>query len=630
MRYRLALIIAICSGGGSAIAQTPSELAAAAAQIPVEAFFAQANARAPKLSPDGTKVAYLRRFEDGQTFAIYDRKTGETTTMARGLGGYCDDFFWKGNDHLLFYTANGPGSSLTGAVVPLDGSRVKRLHYRHLGMQVVDELHGDPEKILIAGRRLEYSYPLSGGLKTIFDLEVRNFDFRYRDVVVDGFGNLRLMNRIEYKTGISDLLYRQNNAAEWTTLVREPANPVRPSVAIMWISQSGDAAYIVSRHENDRGALYEIDLPSASLGEMKYLPPEGEIQSILHTRGAERFLGVRYAGVRNHTVWFDEKFKQLQATLDEKFPDAVARILDMSSNERVFLVLVHSDKQPGAVYIVDADGLDLHQFRRILPSIDPVLMSPQQAITFTASDGLEIQAYLTRPHLQDAHKRVPLIVLTHRDYFMGRWYWGFDPVAQFLASRGYAVLQINHRGSGGFGRGFMEMGRHELGGAVLQDLCDGVDWAVKVGVADPDRVGIWGGYLALAGITLRPDEFACAVNIGGRADLEIAYRDPAASARKGKNDWDFRNMWIGPTRAHRSEISPLENVEEITAPSFHAYTNGDPAIRPEHAKRLLRKLKKLNIPHEYHLVNGAGSPEDLEEAEFERYRRIEAFLAEHL
>ena len=212
--------------------------------------------------------------------------------------------------------------------------------------------------------------------------------------------------------------------------------------------------------------------------------------------------------------------------------------------------------------------------------------------------------------------------------------WNFDPDAQFLASRGYAVLQPNFRGSGGYGREFINKGRHQWGRQMQDDLTDGVKWAVEEGIADPERVGIYGasygGYAALIGVMLTPDLYACAVNYVGAADLEITFKQRGEDAWRSGDEFSFQREWVGPTKAYRDETSPLNLVERIKVPTLHVYGGEDPRVVLNHWSRLEPLLKKHGKDYQA-IVEGRQGHGFRDEAAAVSYQAaLETFLAKHL
>jgi dipeptidyl aminopeptidase/acylaminoacyl peptidase len=365
-----------------------------------------------------------------------------------------------------------------------------------------------------------------------------------------------------------------------------------PGYAETWVPREFAAdnvtLWMISREEHDRGALHAVDPRTFDRGAPLFVPSEGEITELITTRDRSRLLGVRYEAEREHHHWFDAARGALQVKLAATFVGCDVRISSVSDDESVALVWVGHDREPGVYYVLDHKAGSLVQFKR-MRELDPAQLSPRRPIRYTARDGLVVHGYLTLPP-GSSGKNLPFIVHPHGGPFGVRDFWGFDADAQFLATRGYAVLQPNYRGSGGYGREFINQGRHQWGRAMQDDLTDAVQWAIAEGIADPARVAIYGasygGYAALIGAMLTPDLYACAVNYVGASDLEITFKQRGEDAWRAGEEFSYQRAWVGPTKAYRDATSPINLVERIKVPTLHAYGAEDPRVKIDHWSRL--------------------------------------------
>jgi dipeptidyl aminopeptidase/acylaminoacyl peptidase len=306
-------------------------------------------------------------------------------------------------------------------------------------------------------------------------------------------------------------------------------------------------------------------------------------------------------------------------------------ITSSDRNENVFTVAVHGDVNPGEYYLLDLRGkAQFVQLGKRFSRISPDQLQPMQPVEYRARDGLVIHGYLTLP-AGAAGKRVPLIINPHGGPYGIRDFWGYNSEVQFLASRGYAVLQPNYRGSGGYGEAFLLAGRHEWGGKMQDDLTDAVKWAVDQGFADPDRVCIYGasygGYAALAGAVFTPDLYRCAVNYVGVSDLTLISNWQNQMTDVGRT---FDHNMIGDEKAFLESHSPVNFISRIKIPTFHAYGENDPRVDIKNWKELERELKKFGKTYEYIHEDDEGHGFRGEKARINFYERLEAFLDKYL
>jgi dipeptidyl aminopeptidase/acylaminoacyl peptidase len=345
---------------------------------------------------------------------------------------------------------------------------------------------------------------------------------------------------------------------------------------------------------------------------------------------------------RGRYHWFDAERGALQAKLENTFAGCDVRVTSWSDDESVALIFAAHDREPGVYYVLDKKDGSLVQFRRAR-DLDPARLSPRRPFRYTARDGLEIHGYLTLPlsagswpkdQPPKVAKRLPLVIHPHGGPFGVRDYWGYDTDAQFLASRGYAVLQPNYRGSGGYGREFINKGRHQWGRAMQDDLTDAVKWAIDQGIADPERIAIYGasygGYASLIGAMLTPDLYVCAVNYVGASDLEITFKQRGEDAWRTDDEFSYQREWVGPTRAYRDETSPLNLVDRIKIPTLHVYGAEDPRVKINHWTRLEPLLKKHRKDYQAIVEGKQGHGFRDQVASISFYAALETFLATHL
>lgn len=628
-----------------------------AAPPPASAFFGLPNVRAPRLSPDGRRIAFLFPLDGRMALGVFERATGEAHLVVRGTDESLFSFFWKGNDRLVFSADFEGNESFFIAATDLTGKKVMRLvetqGERQFGGSVggvLDPLPGDPERIVVSGL-LRSTAPRPGESSlvdvpfsvdfTVAKMNIRNRGlsplYTYsggdytRSVHVDNAGVVRLRSRID--TGHMLVWeHRLDNDKPWRELARHPLNGYVETWEPQFFAADNVTLYLVSYEEHDRGALYAYNTRTQERGPALFVPPEGEITAVLASPDHRQLRGVAYMSDRTHYHWFDPATAALHERLENTFAGAAVTITSESDDGTVKLVFVSHDREPGVYFLLDEKAGTLAPFKRVR-DLDPARLSPRRAITYQARDGLAIHGYLTEPR-DRGDRRVPLVLLPHGGPFGIRDEWGYNSEAQFLASRGYAVLQPNYRGSGGYGREFLLKGRRQWGRAMQDDLTDAVHWAVAQGIADPARVAIYGasygGYAALAGVTLTPDLYCCAVNYVGAADLEITYKNRGDDAYMRASDFSYQREWVGETPEYRGETSPVNFIDRIRVPTLHAYGRMDPRVKIDHWQRLEPLLKKYGKTYESIEQANQGHGFRDEKASIDFYSHLERFLAHYL
>ncbi|MGH8403625.1 MAG: alpha/beta hydrolase family protein, partial [Gammaproteobacteria bacterium] len=260
------------------------------------------------------------------------------------------------------------------------------------------------------------------------------------------------------------------------------------------------------------------------------------------------------------------------ASLYAAFPDQMVEITSNTRDGSEMVIYVHSDRNPGSYYLFNAKDSKVSLLFNALPGIDPQSMASMRPVTFKARDGVVLHGYLTLPPGSNG-KNLPLIINPHGGPHGIRDEWGWDPEAQFFASRGYAWLQVNYRGSGGYGMKFQDMGYRHWGTTMQDDLADAVHWAIQQGYADPNRICIYGasygGYAALENVIRYPDLYKCAVGYVGVYDLTLmAHHGDTHHFASGQR---YIDVVLGDDDAELEKYSPAYNADKINVPLFLVY-----------------------------------------------------------
>lgn len=613
--------------------------------IPVEKFFADAAIAHIRIAPDGRHLAFLAPMQGRVGIALMDLATGKVEPLVRAGDENMDTFYWKNSDTVLFMADVGGNEGYALQAINLKSRRIQRLleswGENNAGRQgghfggVLTFWSTNPKKIIVRGSKTErswsadiYEVDVLTGKRTPVGAYVAQKGERW--IMFDNSGKVRLQ-AIDTEEYVS-IQARLGDDMKFTELMRQPRDLYLSGLDHRTILADNRTLLFVDYSKHDRGALVAWDLVEGVERKELFTPPEGEITDLLLGRSKEKLLGVRYLADKEQVHWMDEQMAAIQRTLDQALPETINRITDWSDDMKRIIVHSYSDVESGINFILDLTGTQprLMPLGSAHPELEAKQLAPMKVVRFKARDGLELQGYLTLP--RGANGPVPLIINPHGGPYGIRDEWGFVGEVQFLANRGYGVLQVNYRGSGGFGRKFLEAGRLEWGRKMQDDLTDAVHWAIEQGYTKADNVAIYGasygGYAALAGATFTPDLYKCAVNYVGVADLTYLGRRDQGGDRI-MNEF-FYMKWIHPDMEELARRSPVNHVQNIRIPTLHAYGENDPRVEWRQWKKLKAELDKHGIRYETFNQGDEGHGFSNAPARVQFYLKLEEFLAKHL
>ena len=365
---------------------------------------------------------------------------------------------------------------------------------------------------------------------------------------------------------------------------------------------------------------------------MIYEHPEVDIEYVRYSRKQKKILGVSVITSKREIHFWDEERIRLQLNIQKRLQNMEINIVSIDRNEQKMLIKASSDKSLGAYYLYETESDKLTKISEISPWLNPLQMADMKPISFISRDGLTINGYLTLPRISVV-KNLPVVVYPHG----GPWYrdkWGFDKVVQFLANRGYAVLQINFRGSSGYGKSFRSAGYKEWGKNIQHDITDGVYWLINQGIVDSNRIGIlgssFGGYTALQGLVSTPNLFACGISLAGMSDI------PSFLESIPPTWTPFKKMLyeiVGDPvkdKKHLIATSPYRNVDKIKAPIFIAQGVNDTKVNKSITDKFVQELKGNGVTVKYMVKENEGHGFRNEENRIDFYRETEIFFAKYL
>jgi len=598
--------------------------------IPMEDFFKNPESTGYDLSPDGEHVAFLKPWQN--RLNVHVQKIGEeevtriTSATERDIAGY----IWANNERIAYVQDTAGDENFRVYAVDIDGSDPKELTpFEKVRVSIIDELENDADHMLIDMNKRD---------ARVFDIYRININTGQMEMIAQNPGNITgWMTDHDGKLRIAlttdgvntSVLYRDSEKNDFQTLIttsfKETLNP-------LFFTFDNKNIYVASNIGRDKEAIYEYDVKNKKNIRLLYEHPEVDVNSLMESDKRKKITGTYYYTEKLHYHFFDENREQLQAELEKRLPGVEVRVYSMSKDETKVLVRTYSDRSLGSYYYLNRDTNDFKKLVDISPWLNEDELSEMKPVSYTSRDGLTIHGYLTLPKGLRP-KNLPVIINPHG----GPWdrdTWGFLPDVQFLANRGYAVLQMNFRTSTGYGRKFWEAGFKQNGLAIQDDITDGVNWLIDQGIADPERVGIYGGsyggYCTLAGLAFTPDLYACGVDYVGISNFFTIlegippYWEPMREM--------FYEMVGHPEKDKElfERISPLFHADKIKAPLFVAQGANDPRVNKIESDQIVEAVKKRGVEVEYMVKDNEGHGFRNEENRFDFFRAMEKFLAKHL
>lgn len=611
--------------------QNKSNMTEKAPIIPLKDFFKNPDIAYFMLSPVGDKIAFTKPYKNRMnvfTSTLGGKDTTQITFIEdRDVQGY----FWKTNNRIIYMRDNGGDENFHLYAVDADGKNQKDLTpFDKVNVQIVDDLEENENEVLIGMNKenpeLFDVYRLNINTGALI-LEAKN-PGGVSNWVTDHNGVVRIAMQSDGVNTV--MLYRDDVKQPFkkvlTTNFKESVNP-------LFFTFDNKHVYASSNLGRDKSAIVKFDVANGKEMELIFEHPEVDVDDLSYSQKRKVLTEISYTTAKEETKYLDKETEAIYNKLKEKLGDKYEIMITSSNkNEDKLLVRTISDRSLGASYFYDVAKNDLVKIADRAPWINENHMSEMKPISYQSKDGLTINGYLTLPKGVEA-KNLPVVVNPHG----GPWArdeWGWNPEVQFLANRGYAVLQMNFRGSTGYGRKFWEASFKQWGKTMQQDITDGVNYLIKEGIADPKRVAIYGasygGYATLAGLTYTPNLYACGVDYVGVSNL-FTFMKTIPPYWKPYLDMMYE-MVGNPTKdtALLREASPVYHADKITVPLFIAQGANDPRVNKAESDQIVEALKKRNIQVEYMVKDNEGHGFGNEENQFDFYGAMEKFLAKHI
>ena len=614
----------------SALAQKKAQNDALAPLIPMKDFFRNPEKVAYSLSPNGEYLAFMQPWESRLNVFVEKIGSGQpvrvTSAKERDIAG----FAWKGDNRIVYVQDTGGDENYRLYAVGIDGSNPKDLTpFEKVRAQIIDQLERNDNEILVG---------LNKRQPRVFDVYRINVNTGEMQMIAENPGNYtgwftdwdgKLRGAITTDGVNSTVLFRNTEADKFEPVI---TTSFKETFAPLLFTPDNKQIYVSTNIGRDKAAVVKYDLATKKEVEKIFGHPEVDVNNLLSSRKRRAITGVSYFTDKPGFYFIDKQRADLQKDIARRLPGYEVRLAGCNREEDKCLVRTYSDRSRGAYYFYDLKSKDFRKLADISPWLNEQDLAPMKPIKYQSRDGLTINGYLTLPKGMPA-RNLPVIVNPHG----GPWFrdtWGYNPEVQFLANRGYAVLQMNFRGSTGYGRKFWEASFKQWGKAMQDDITDGVQWLIKQGIADPKRIGIYGGsyggYATLAGLVFTPDLYAVGIDYVGVSNLFTFIK---AFPPYWKPYLEMIYEMVGNPESEKDLLtaaSPVFHSDKIKVPLLIAQGANDPRVNKGESDQMVEALKKRGIEVPYIVKNNEGHGFSNQENRFDFYRAMEEFLGKHL
>jgi len=598
--------------------------------IPMQDFFRNPEKSSFKISPNGEHIAYMKPWKARMNVFVMDMNTKKevrlTSSQERGIYW----FAWLNNNRIGYIKDEGGNENMHFYAVNVDMSNeIDLTPFENVQARIIDDLEDDPNHIIMG---------LNKRNPQIHDPYRINVNDGKMDMIAENPGNIsewmtdhdgKLRMAITSDGVNTSLLYRDKESDGFKPIL---TTDFKVSVAPLFFTFDNKNLYVASNRGRDKTAIFEFDLNKSKEGKLIFEHDEVDVSGLMYSRKRKVLTGVSYTVAKNEMVFFDTLREGLQQKLEEKLPGYEVGITSFSEDETKAVVVTYSDKSRGTYYYYDLDKNKLIELGQVSPWLNEEDMCEMKPVHYKSRDGLIINGYLTLPNGTNG-KNLPVVVNPHG----GPWHrdsWGYNSEVQFLANRGFAVFQMNFRGSTGYGREFWEKSFKQWGKSMQDDISDGVNWLIDEGIANPDRIAIYGasygGYATLAGLAFTPDLYACGVDYVGVSSL-FTFMESMPPY------WElYRSMMyemVGHPEKDKellASASPLLHIDKIKAPLFIAQGANDPRVVKAESDQIVEALKNAGIDVPYMVKDNEGHGFYNEENQFDFYREMEKFLTKYI
>jgi dipeptidyl aminopeptidase/acylaminoacyl peptidase len=600
-------------------------------KIALEDFFKNPEKSSYQISPEGTRFSYRAPYQDRMNIFVQEIGKDEAVQITfetdRDIAGYT----WANNNRILYLKDNGGDENYKLYGVDIDGGNlVCFTDFENVRAGIIDRLDDIPNEIIISMNKRNpqvfdpYRLNIETGEMTILYENPGNIS----GWLTDHEGKLRVALAVTDMVNTS-VLYRESEKDAFKPIL---TTNFKESMTPLFFTFDNKKLYAASNLGRDKSEIVIFDPETGKETESLFANEQVDVENLSYSKKRKVITKAYYTTDKVHYKFFDDESEAMYKRVKKELPDYDCYFTSTNTNEDKYLIRTYSDRSLGAYYFYDYVTDELSLIGEVSPWMNEEQMAPMKPIQYTSRDGLTIYGYLTLPVGVEA-KNLPLVVNPHG----GPWardQWGFNPEIQFLANRGYAVLQMNFRGSTGYGREFWEISFKQWGQTMQDDITDAVKWAISEGIADKDRVAIYGGsyggYATLAGLAFTPDLYRCGVDYVGVSNMFTfmntipPYWEPYRQM--------FYEMAGDPVKdsVMLAKVSPALHADKIVAPLFVAQGANDPRVNLAESDQMVEAMKLRGVDVEYLVKNNEGHGFRNQENRFDFYRAMEMFLETHM
>jgi dipeptidyl aminopeptidase/acylaminoacyl peptidase len=609
----------------------------------VEDYFRRPTQSSFQLSPDGTYLSYLQREDDGKrNLYVKNTESGDTQKVVEEGEELIRGYGWASDERLIYVQDQGGNENYHLFAVDVDGQDLVDLTpFEGVRVGIAELLKEQPDHMIIQMNKdnpqVFEPYKINirtGELSKLFENTdpqnpIAGYDF-------DKDGQLRAYTQQQNGTEYV-LYYRTAEGQDFEPVVTTTWKDDFYITDFNYATDNPHDAYVVSNLESNTDEILLYDLVQKNTLEKVYANDTFDVGGLETSRKRNYEVDYYYyTGEKERIVPVSDTYTALHEKFQQQFPDQQFSVASATDEEDKYLLYVTSDRLYGTYYTYDVAQDEFKEVMNLMPQLKPEDMAEMRPITFKSRDGLTLYGYLTVPKQAQQGEKVPLIVNPHGGPYGPRDEWGFNPEAQLFASRGYATLQINYRGSGGYGKEFFLAGSKQIGRKMLDDLEDGVAYVKTLDMIDDNRIAIYGGSyggLATLGSLIKtPDLYTCGVDYVGVSNLFTFYKSfppywKPFLEQLYEQWYDERNP---EEKKLIEEVSPALNVDKITKPLLVVQGANDPRVNINESDQIVQNLRERGVDVPYLVKYDEGHGFGREENRIEFYQLMMGFFAKHL